>query len=405
MSGGTVNITLGNGNLGRASQTLDGVAALIGTGVAVEGKFALGDVLALNGLANAEAKGITAAYDLANKVLLWHHIRDFYANAGDGAELHVMPVANTMTFNDITGTPCVDILAKLKGRVRLLALTLVPEDGYEAIIEYGFDSDVWMALGVDNVIKIQFANHRPIQVLIEGRAFSGVAADARDLRDPEGLNANRVSIVIGQDNDVALLDPAFLNYAAVGAALGRMAAIPVQRNIGRVKDRKLSIVGVAGLSSGEKLSEYSKTDFNVLDTKGYIFMQERDGKAGYFFNNDHCACKIEDDYAYIHRGRPIDKAARIIYQVYQEELLDDVEVDAETGKLAVSTVKHFQRTAEKAIEINMLANGEISGVEVYVDADQNILATDTIEVSLNIIPKGMVNAINVKLQYKNPSIS
>lgn len=402
-----VTISIGNGNLGRASQVLDGVCALIGSGVSVAGKFALGDVLALRSLADAENYGIDADYDTANLCLLWRHIKAFYDNAGEGAELYVLPVASSVTMTEMldkTLTHAPVLLDALKGRIRMLAISRTPPVLYIPTITEQFDSDVWTAAAkAQELYASEFLLHRPIQVFIEGRNFQSVAASAKDLRNATtGLNANRVSIVCLAD--MAANGPVEANgYAAVTIPMGRAAAIPVQRNIGRVKDGAITLTGLAGFSSGELLSEKTNADINALDAFGYIFAIERDGKAGYYLNNDHCACKIDDDYAYIHRGRPIDKAARIVRQTYLEELLDDVEVDASTGKLAASVIKHYQRAGEKAIEINMLSLGEISGVSVFVDPNQNILSTDKIITVMRIVPKGMVNAIQVLLSYSNPT--
>jgi len=398
-----VTIIIGNGNLGRASAVLDGVTALVASGVAVADKFALGDVLALRSVADAENLGITAAYDLANKVLLHQHIADFYANAGEGAELYVMPVVNTVTMEDmadITKTYAPVLLDTLKGRVRQLIITRVPPADYAPVFANQFDPDVWAAITKAQALYAsEFTKHRPIQILVEGRGFQGTAATAKDLRT---LAANRVSVVICQVAEVAAKDARFADYAAVCLAAGRLAAIPVQRNIGRVKDSDVTVNGEAAFSDGTKLSAMSQASIDALDGFGYIFLIERDGKAGYFFNNDHTACPLTDDYAYIHRGRPIDKAARLVRQVYLEELLDDIEVDPVTGKMAAAVIKSYQRAGEKSIEINMLANGEVSGVRVFVDPDQNILSTDKVSTVMRIVPKGMANEFEVKLSYENP---
>lgn len=405
---GDVKIIIGNGALGRASQALDGVSALIGTGVAVADKFALGDVLALRSLGDAEALGITESYDTTNKSLLWHHIRDFYRNAGDGTELYVMPVVNTVTMEDMAD-PEEDyaalLLDQLQGRVRLLIITRTPGASYSPTHTGQFDPDVFAAAANAQLLYAsEFAKHRPIQIFIEGRDFQGTAASARDIRNASmGLNANRVSIVMCQSATVAEKDALFAGYAAVCIAAGRAAGISVQRNIGRVKDGAVVIDGEAALSDGTLISEATGTALDALDGFGYVFLFNRDGKVGYFFNGDHTACPISDDYAYISRGRVIDKAARLIRAVYLEELLDDVDVDPNTGKLAPAVVKAYQRAGEKSIEVNMQANNEVSGVRVFVDPDQNILSTDKVVTVVRIVPRGMVNEFEILLSYENPS--
>lgn len=403
-----VTVIIGNGNLGRASEVLDGVAALIGTGVSVAGGFALGDVLALRSLADAEGFGITELYDDENSSLLWHHIRAFYENGGEGSELYVLPVANTVTLTqmaDKTGTHAPALLASLAGRVRLLGITRVPPAEYAPVSVNQFDPDVFTAaVKLQELAVSESAKHRPIQCFIEGRGFSGDASSVKQLRDEtSGLNANRVSVVIGQDSEVTGFGEYSLNSAGVGIILGRVAAIPVQRNAGRVKDGSIQLHGEASVSSGELVSAFTDAELTALNSAGYVMLIRRDGTTGYFVNNDHTACPLTDDYAYVHRGRVIDKAARLVRSVYLQELLDDVDVDAATGKLAASVVKNYQRLAEKSVEVNMLAKSEISGVSVFVDPDQNILSTDKIVTVMRIVPKGMVNAVEVLLSFSNPS--
>ena len=50
----------------------------------------------------------------------------------------------------------------------------------------------------------------------------------------------------------------------------------------------------------------------------------------------------------------------------------------------------------------MLANGEISALEVFVDPLQNILATSELKVVVSIIPTGTARKITVDLGFKNP---
>jgi hypothetical protein len=401
-------IQIGNGNLGRAARTADGISALIVSGIAVAGKFALGDVLGpLRSVKDAEALGIDAAYDSDNKLLAHHHISDFYdKGANDGNELYVMVVADTVTMADVcdkTNDYAKLLLETLQGKVKLLGITRVPDGTYAAAATNQFDPDVWSAItNAKALIAEEAEAHRPVQVLIEGRDFQGTASSAKDLRASDGPDANRVSVVCSADNDVSIAETEYAAYAHVGYVLGRLAAIPVQRNIGRVKDGPMSILE-PGLSNGAKLSTFTLTEIEALHDLGYILMRSYDNRPGYYFTDDPTACPVDDDYASIHRGRPIDKATRLARTVFEGELLDDVEVDPDTGKLEVAVVKGYQQKTEKYIEVNMLNYGEISGVRCVVDPDQDILSTDQVEINLAIVPKGMTREFLVKLNYENPS--
>lgn len=403
-----INIELTNGNLGREVSSKDGVAALIVSGVAVVDQFALGDVMVFNQLGDAEAKGIDAAYDSTNKVLAYQQIKDFYEAAGSGHTLYVMVVAQTATLTQMADKT-LDFAKKVRdtanGEIRLLGLTRVPQSGYIATYNGGLDDDVITAIAkAKEFASDSFDLYAPLSIIIEGRDYQGVPGNLNDLRDAAGSNANRVSVMLGANPDISGAESEYAAYASVGLLLGRLASIPVQRNAGRVKDGTLPFLK-AGMSDNVSVDDLSLATLEAIDAKGYIFLRRHIGKAGYYFNNDHCACPLNDDYSHIHRARPIDKAVRLLRQVFTNELLDDLEVDKTTGKLELSVVKSHQAIGQEIIETNMQANGEVSGVKVFVDPDQNILSTSQEEVEVSIVPKGMNETIKIKLGFRNPQNS
>lgn len=404
-----VTVTLGNGNLGRVAPSEDGISALIVSGVAVGGSFGLGDVLGpWFSVQDAIDAGIDEAYDTTNSVLAYRHIADFYEQAGNGTELYVAVAPLTKTLSelvDVTEAYAAKVLSDLQGRVRLLGVTRVPDGAYTPSYTDEFDDDLATAITNAKALRAaEFALHRPVQIVLEGSDFQGSASAARDLRSSAtGPSANRVSVVIGQDNAVATAAGGVrAKYAAVGMALGRMAAIPVQRNIGRVKDGALPIT-TGGLSNGAALDTFTDANLDSLHDKGYIIVRRHAGIPGVYFNDDPTAAPITDDYASVARGRTMDKAARITRQIYLQELNDDVELDPSTGRLAISVIKSYQGSIETEVDRQMTANGEISGVTAFVNPAQNVLSTDQIDTELNIVPKGQAKAITATLQYENPA--
>lgn len=401
-------VKLSNGNLGRTAPSEDGISALIASGVAVAGKFALGDILVLKSLKDAEALGIDKAYDTANTCLAWNHIKEFYEGAGDGTELRVMIVAKTVTLTQMAD-PAGNYAKKTlstgdgKGKTRLLILTRCPDAAYVPVYTDQFEADIWNAGAAAKTLREQeFALHRPVSIFIEGRNFQGNATTSKNLRDAvAGLNANRVHIVISQDPDVAALGAHAAKYANVAYAAGVAAGLPVQRSIARVKNGPLK-PKKAALSNGALLSTFTDTQLDTLHDYGYIYMRNLDGKAGFYFNDDSAACPITDDYSGLARGRVMDKAARITRAVYLEELNDDIELDENTGRLAPSTIKHYQGEVEREINAQMTSNKEIVKVTAFVNPDQNVLSTDKIFTELNILPKGYSKNIESTLAYENP---
>ncbi len=403
----TASVILENGALGRVAPSTDGISAIIVSGIAVSGQFALGDVLGpFTSPQDAIDKGITALYDTTNTCLAYKHIADFYEDAGLGTELYVMVVAKTVTMTDLADKALLyakKMLVAGAGKIKMLAISRVPDGAYVPTYSEGFEADLWTAVAkAKALIAEEFALFRPVSIVFEARDFQGSASASKDLRAVAGLQANRVGIMMGADNTISTTVAHAAKYAAVGTALGKLAGIPVQRNMGRVKDGDLGILS-AGFSNGAAYSTLTETNLDSLHDHGYMFFLQHAGKAGFFFNDDPVAAPITDDYSSFSRGRTMDKAARITRAVYLEELNDDVELDAVTGKLAISTIKHYQGEVEKQINLQMTAKGEIVKATAFVDPDQNVLSTDKINTTLKILPKAISKEIVATLSFENPS--
>ncbi|WP_440132753.1 DUF2586 family protein, partial [Chitinophaga sancti] len=230
------------------------------------------------------------------------------------------------------------------------------------------------------------AQFKPVRILLEG--YNADIAHPDELVDLRTYSCNRVGIIIGSTG----------HGAAVGLVLGRAAAIPVQRNLGRVKDGALPVT--AAFINGKKIEDITGVD--ALHDKGYIFFRTFVGRSGYYLNDDPMCAPATDDYSQLASGRVIDKAITICYQTYVEELNDEVAIDSE-GKLSVPVIKYLQSKIETAVNTAMA--DEISSFSAYVDASQNVLSTGKIVVKASIIPVGYTKTIEVLLGFANPALN
>ena len=122
MSLPNVNITLGNGNIGTVTLSDDGIAGLILTGSAVEGKLALNKVYVLSSSNDLSKLGI----DKESNPLVYKDVSAFYTTAGDGAELHLLVVSEATTLTQIcsaeAGSPLQTLIDSAAGRIRLVGV-------------------------------------------------------------------------------------------------------------------------------------------------------------------------------------------------------------------------------------------------------------------------------------------
>ncbi|MBC9915020.1 DUF2586 family protein [Chitinophaga varians] len=384
-----VEVKLGNGNLGRSVATADGVAGLVLTGVAATG-LPLGTPKVIFSLNDAENLGITSAGTNASA---YRHIKEFYDLAGEGAELYIMLVADTVTLTQMADLADANSAKKLldaaQGRIRLLGLTRKPAAGYTPVLTDGIDKDVLDATTKAQQLALAFAaQYKPVRILIEGRAVD--TENIAQLKDLRTLSANHVGIVIGSTvNDAS---------ASVGLALGRAAVIPVQRNLGRVKDGALPVL--EAFVNTKKVEDFTAAD--QVHDKGYIFLRAFVGRSGYYFNDDATCAPATDDYSQLALGRVIDKVTLLCYQTYLEELNDEIKVDAQ-GRISVPVIKYLQGKIENAVNTAMAE--EISSFSAYINADQNVISTGKITIAASVVPVGYTKQIEVLLGFENPALN
>ncbi len=391
-----VNITIGNGALGGAVEINDGIMGmvlfgpLVGSGASEA--LPIEEPVLLNSLDDAVQKGITSSY--ASDA--YDQIKDFYLAAGTNTQLWVVLVNHTTTMStatdyDITAA-AVKMLEKAAGDIKMWGISRFPPETYAPAASNQLDPDVTAAVTKAQVICDKFAeNHMPCRAIVGARGFTGAL---EDLEDFSIRTDNRVGVVLGSTSKKG--------YPAVGFTLGYFANRPVQRKISRVKDGSLPLTeayfsnpDTTDGAINKKVQEFENA-FEYIHDRGYIFFRTIPEKSGYFFNSDPSCSPSTDDYSFLSRGRVIDKAHRIAYATFINEIEDDVEID-ENGYLSPVVAKGYQQKMTSAIEVAMA--GEISGVEVLVNPAQQIAITKKVEVSVSILPKGYSSRIDVTLGF------
>lgn len=411
-----VRIQKRTGGLGRRNPSEDMVSGLVLHGVATAG-LALNTPAPLLSLREAEALGITRAYDIAHDVLVHYHVEEFFSANPDG-ELYLLLAPQTVTdwqlLADKDQAYAAALLRAGKGRIRQLGIGFNPLEAYTPVLAAGLDSQLVNVISKAQALaESEFARHRPVDIVIEGRSFNGTAGAARDLRT---LASENVSLVIARDYSPGSpsADPTawatgtgvqLERHAAIGRTLGTVSAAAVNENIGWVDRFNLTGNGrwlEVGLSSGNTLDSYTESDLDTLHDKGYVFAQRHEGLAGYYYNDSHTCTELASDYAYIENNRTIHKASRLIRTALLPYLKGPIRVDG-SGNIEAAQAKAIETSGFTAL-MQMLRDAEISAEpDVYVNPEQNILATSVLRVDFSLIPTGTARTIIGSVGFENPS--
>lgn len=383
-----IKINFLEGQLGKVGTSPDGLVALLMGATAVSTTFELGKGYTISQMSDLEKLGLTKE----NNKLLYSHIESFYQEASEGPKLVICGVDPSLKMEAILSKEDGGLARRLieaeGGALRALFVSSQAGDTEE--VTEGLSPDVFASLEPAQELADWATTelYAPLFIVLDGRGYTG-----ERLRDLSPEAYNRVAVLVGSDQ-------ASDKGSCLGVLAGRLASVPVQRNVGRVRDGALK---PKHFYLGSMPIEEKQSQVIELSDKRYLTVRRYVGRSGYFFVDDHLACTPTDDYAQIAPRRVIDKAYRIVYDVLLEHLLEELELNPD-GTLQAPTIKAWEQSVIDRIGREMTASGELSGddgegCQCFIDPTQNVVSTSKIELSLKVRPHGYARYIDVNLGF------
>jgi hypothetical protein len=325
--------------------------------------------------------------------LLWYHLNEYFRLQPKG-NLYVQIInATGLTPATHNFVELDDLRRFAEGKIRQIAV-YAPTFTFAAA----------QVTALQAKVNFSRTEDQPISSVLYGADISGVA-DLSTLPDMRALNAESVSVCIGQDGGAAgfdLFDDAGVSITTVGALLGAVSFASVNESIAWVE--KFNLVSgaeleVAAFANGDTLKSKSKAFVDALNDKGYIFLRKftNIGLAGTYFNDSHTSVPVTSDYAYIENNRTIDKAIRNITKRVTPKLSSPLVVNPD-GTLFEDTIDVFRSLTDQALT-ELEVDAEISAKSITINPKQNVLATSKIFISVKIVPTGTARTIEYLVGY------
>ncbi|MGR3790675.1 DUF2586 family protein [Flavobacterium sp. TN-1] len=359
---------------------------------------------------DAKSKGITLEFDTANNVNVFRHIDEYYRLAKEGNPLYIMLVEQNKTISDMTES-AKKLLVYAGGYVSLLGIAVNLPANDTPIMLNGLPKNV-----IDGISKAQalynwsYDNNMPCQIFLEGYHYNGSASSVANLRDLTNLEADKVTVFIGQDYQYAESKTGLARkYADIGTVLGVASKALVHQNIGNnelfnITDATKDAWIEPALSS-HVLNIDCYSDLQTLENKGFVFGINYTGLAGVRINNDHvCApIKMDSDKVInehtIAYGSVMTKAVRKLRTAYLPKVKTDWFVDKATGNLSPATIVALEDIGNRVFA-QMIKEGNISYGKTIVDKSSDLLVQKTLIVSFVIVPKGTIGEIQGTINLK-----
>lgn len=382
----SLTIVRQNGNVPKSQNGQDHVSGFVAylLEADIPAAFKAEPVQAVSTIDKAEELGITADATAWSVKMLHYQLEEvFRINPSITLYVGLFSKPESMTFQELK-----TVQNYVEGAIRQMAI---------------WNGDT--APTADNIVKLEAVadsldtENAPLSTL-----YAPLVSNYKNLPSNLATNNPRVSVVIAQagsgtgaelykskDNKTKA------TVSAIGVALGTLSKAAVHQCIAWVKNFP-SGISMPALGDGTLVRTIDKGELEKLDTNRYLFLNNVVGVAGSYWNDSHTMDSPTSDYAAIESVRTMDKAVRGIRTYLTPELGGNVYIDPDTGKLQSYTVSHLETTANIPLE-EMEKAGELSGYKAEIDAEQDVLSTSTIEVTIKNVPVGVVRKFKVKIGF------
>lgn len=382
----SLTIVRQNGNVPKSQNGQDHVSGFVAylLEADIPAAFKAEPVQAVSTIDKAEELGITADATAWSVKMLHYQLEEvFRINPSITLYMGLFSKPESMTFQEMK-----TVQNYAEGAIRQMAI---------------WNGDT--APTADNIVKLEaVADSLDTENAPFSTLYAPLVSNYKNLPNNLATNNPRVSVVIAQagsgtgaelykskDNKTKT------TVSAIGVALGTLSKAAVHQCIAWVKNFP-SGISMPALGDGTLVRTIDKGELEKLDTNRYLFLNNVVGVAGSYWNDSHTMDSPTSDYAAIESVRTMDKAVRGIRTYLTPELGGNVYIDPDTGKLQSYTVSHLETTANIPLE-EMEKAGELSGYKAEIDAEQDVLSTNTIEVTIKNVPVGVVRKFKVKIGF------
>ncbi len=382
----SLTIVRQNGNVPKSQNGQDHVSGFVAylLEADIPAAFKAEPVQAVSTIDKAEELGITADATAWSVKMLHYQLEEvFRINPSITLYVGLFSKPESMTFQELK-----TVQNYAEGAIRQMAI---------------WNGDT--APTADNIVKLESVadsldtENAPLSTL-----YAPLVSNYKNLPSNLATNNPRVSVVIAQAGNGTGAElykskdnKTKATVSAIGVALGTLSKAAVHQCIAWVKNFP-SGISMPALGDGTLVRTIDKGELEKLDTNRYLFLNNVVGVAGSYWNDSHTMDSPTSDYAAIESVRTMDKAVRGIRTYLTPELGGNVYIDPDTGKLQSYTVSHLETTANIPLE-EMEKAGELSGYKAEIDAEQDVLSTSTIEVTIKNVPVGVVRKFKVKIGF------
>ena len=245
------------------------------------------------------------------------------------------------------------------------------------------------------------AVYKPMQIMLNAEiSATGSVATLADLSTQTAPN---VSVCIAQDGANAgdyIYKATGKSVGSIGAMLGAVSFAVVSESIAWVGKFNMALgaeLDTIAFSNGQLYTALADSQFESLNNYSYTFLRKLTGIAGSYWSDSKTTVTPTSDYSTIENNRVYQKITRVVRANMLPALSSPLKVNAD-GTLTNATIGYFETLANNPL-VQMEADNELSAHKIIINPAQDVLATSTLELTLQNVPLGVARIIKVNVGF------
>jgi hypothetical protein len=229
-----------------------------------------------------------------------------------------------------------------------------------------------------------------------------------DLQDDFALTfqSNFTSIAAGYIPVQSAQTGSFLWRSIGWLAAVRLALVAVSRDLGAPNDGALAPFqnanpAVSLFLPPNKFVHDERTNPG-LDVDKFLtirsFNPNTSSNVGYYISNPRVMSAATSDYKYIQYVRVADEAARLSQSFWILQLSSDILVNPQTGKILEAVAVQLEQGSDQSMAPLINAQ-DVSFLRTVVSRSDDIINTETLTVTIQIVPKAYVKQIPISITF------
>lgn len=229
-------------------------------------------------------------------------------------------------------------------------------------------------------------------------------ADLAD--DFAGFESDLASVAAGYIGIRDVLTNAVLWRSIGQLAAIRAALVQVSRDLAAVADGPLPPYKGAVPVDGTPAPGCFVHDEELvpgLNADRFMTIRSAVGLNGYYITNPNVMSGPTSDYDLLQFGRVADLCAYYTNIFFTQQLSNDILLNPSNGRILEKEAKSLEQGNNSAND-QLTANQNVSALRTVVSRVDNLITTRTLNVSVQLVPKGYLKVINVTIAF-TPSLS